>query len=248
MSHDTLVHRLVRPVVRAIAPTRITPNHLTTARLITGLAAALGFAQGGWVWPDLAAGVMLVSLLLDRADGELARQTGRTSRKGYRYDLICDCVATAAGFIGLGVGVREVFGPVAILLGIIAALSVTAPVLADQHRQARGRAGLCRWAGAGGGRSGRRADRGPLAGLVRLGALGRAAGRPGHAPGGAGSGGDGLAARGAAQEYAVASSLTAWVDAPTRACTASSRRAMSLASTAPMQPMRKLSARVSLPG
>ncbi len=110
--------------MRQLAATPVTPNHITTLRLATGLAAAIGFAQGGVLWPDIGAGLMLVSILLDRADGELARQTGKMSKSGYRYDLICDCVATMAGFFGMGFGVQDVFGPAAILMGLVAGVSV----------------------------------------------------------------------------------------------------------------------------
>ncbi len=124
MSHDTLIHRLVRPVVRQVAGTGVTPNQLTTLRLATGVLSAIGFAQGGVLWPDLGAAVMLLSLLLDRADGELARQTGKMSRSGYRYDLICDCTATVADLLGMGWGSREMLGPVSGLLGIVGGVGV----------------------------------------------------------------------------------------------------------------------------
>jgi phosphatidylglycerophosphate synthase len=124
MSHDTLIHALVRPVVRKVAGSGITPNQVTTLRLVTGLLGAVGFAQGGVLWPCLGAGFMLLSVLLDRADGELARQTGKMSQGGYRYDLICDCAATVASFIGMGFGVQSVFGPAAIAMGVVAGVSV----------------------------------------------------------------------------------------------------------------------------
>jgi archaetidylinositol phosphate synthase len=119
VSHDTLIHRLVRPAVRPLVRTSVTPNQLTTLRLLTGLGAAAAFASGG-PWRDLGAGVFLVSLLLDRADGELARQSGKISAGGYRYDLACDCIATVAAFIGLGMGLEPVFGPWGVALGLIA--------------------------------------------------------------------------------------------------------------------------------
>ena len=64
-----------------------------------------------------ASDALLVSLLLDRADGELARQTGRSSLGGYRYDLVCDCIGNIVAFIGLGIGLRAAMGPLAVLLG-----------------------------------------------------------------------------------------------------------------------------------
>jgi phosphatidylglycerophosphate synthase len=103
MSHDTVIHRIVRAPVRVIARTGATPNHVTTIRLLTGLGAAACFAAGPHRFA-IGALVMLVSLLLDRADGELARQTGQMSLAGYRYDLISDCIASVAVFVGLGIG------------------------------------------------------------------------------------------------------------------------------------------------
>ncbi len=111
--------------MRPLARTPITPNQLTTVRLLTGLAAAAGFALGG-EWRAAGGGLFLVSLLLDRADGELARLSGKMSAGGYRYDLICDCIATVAAFAGLGIGLRGELGPLAIALGVAAGASVVA--------------------------------------------------------------------------------------------------------------------------
>lgn len=126
MSHDTLIHRIVRPAVRAVAGTRVTPNHITTLRLITGAAAALAFARGGAFWPAVGGAVFLLSMLLDRADGELARQTGRSSPGGHTYDLVSDCSANAIAFLGIGVGQAAVLGPIGPLLGLLAGAGIGA--------------------------------------------------------------------------------------------------------------------------
>jgi hypothetical protein len=126
MSHDTIVHRIVRPAVRTLAKTPVTPDHLTILRFATGLVSAAAFVLGGRRWIDIGAAVFLLSALLDRADGELARQTNRFSRHGHRYDLLADWSAGAAAFIGLGVGARfGPLGPAAPLLGVLAATGVT---------------------------------------------------------------------------------------------------------------------------
>ena len=104
MGHDTLIHRLVRPCVRLIAPTRVTPNQLTTLRLLTGLGSAALFAGGHGIWFDAAGVLFLISMLFDRADGELARQTGQMSLAGYHYDIWSDCAANVAIFVGIGIG------------------------------------------------------------------------------------------------------------------------------------------------
>jgi phosphatidylglycerophosphate synthase len=125
MSHDTLIHRIVRPVVRRIAPTGVTPNQITTVRLVTGVAAAVGFACGG-VWADLGGVVFLLSMLFDRADGELARQTGQMSPKGHRYDLCVDCLCDAIAFVGISIGLALAGGVgfAAVLLGAAAAIGI----------------------------------------------------------------------------------------------------------------------------
>lgn len=124
MSHDTLMHRVIRPAIRRMAPTGVTPNQLTTLRLITGLVAAAAFARGGVLWPDIGGGTFVLSMLLDRADGELARQTGQSSLGGHRYDLVCDCTASVVAFVGVGLGLIETLGPVGILLGLAAGSGV----------------------------------------------------------------------------------------------------------------------------
>ena len=126
MSTNTLIHRIVRPVVRRIAPTGITPNHITTLRLATGVAAALAFARGEAYWLAVGGGIFIFSMLLDRADGELARQTGRASVIGHRYDLVSDCASNIMAFVGIGVGVVPVLGVLGPLLGILAGAGIGA--------------------------------------------------------------------------------------------------------------------------
>ena len=40
MSHNTWIHRGVRILVRPLAKTPVTPNQITTLRLLTGIGAA----------------------------------------------------------------------------------------------------------------------------------------------------------------------------------------------------------------
>jgi len=126
VSHNTFIHQIVRPVVRAVAPTGVTPNQVTTLRLATALASAWMFAQPGSLWPNIGAAVFVISMLLDRADGELARQTGKSSLWGYRYDLVCDFLAGASTFVGVGFGQVETMGPIAIALGAAAGAGIGA--------------------------------------------------------------------------------------------------------------------------
>ncbi len=124
LSTNTVIHRIVRRPVRLLARTGATPNQVTTVRLITGLIAAGCFARGPGGWMVAGGGVFVLSMLLDRADGELARQTGQMSLWGYRYDLACDCLASVATFIGLGLGLAAGHGMAAVWLGIVAGLGI----------------------------------------------------------------------------------------------------------------------------
>jgi len=111
--------------VRPLRHTAVTPNQITALRLATGLAAAAAFAAGVAPWPLVGAGLFLLSMLLDRADGELARLTGRTSRWGHVFDLVADCLCNALAFIGIGFGLwRTGAGLWSVPVGIAAGIGV----------------------------------------------------------------------------------------------------------------------------
>jgi archaetidylinositol phosphate synthase len=126
MNQDTWIHLVARILVRPLTGTSIRPNHVTTLRLVLGLAAAAAFAAGGPGWQAWGGVIFLVSMVLDRADGELARLKGATSTWGHKYDLVSDAVCNVLAFVGLGVGLRNgLFGPWSIVMGLIAGLAVT---------------------------------------------------------------------------------------------------------------------------
>jgi phosphatidylglycerophosphate synthase len=127
MSHDTWIHRIVRVGVRPLVRTPVTPNQITTLRLAAGLAAAAALAHGGESWRAWGAGIFVLAMLLDRADGELARLSGRTSPWGHTYDLVSDALCTALAFFALGIGLRGgSFGAWAPVMGLAAGLAVAA--------------------------------------------------------------------------------------------------------------------------
>jgi archaetidylinositol phosphate synthase len=127
ISHNTWLHKIVTIAVKPLVNTPIVPNQITTMRLATGLAAASCFAVGDNNYMMIGSGVFVLSLLLDRADGILARLSGKTSPGGHKYDLISDSISNAAAFFGIGIGLRHSeLGELAIPLGIIAGAAVTA--------------------------------------------------------------------------------------------------------------------------
>ena len=77
----------------------IPPHAVVLANATAGLGAALVLARG-----ELVAAAVLLQLktLLDNADGQLARATGRVTLAGRYLDTIADLVVNAALFAALG--------------------------------------------------------------------------------------------------------------------------------------------------
>ena len=119
-----------RLAARLIAPLQgssVTPNHLTTLRLLSGVLACLALAAGGYFWSNVGALCFALSNFLDHTDGELARLTGNMTRFGHYYDLMSDALANVLLFAGIGLGLRHgPLGHAAILLGCLAGAAVAA--------------------------------------------------------------------------------------------------------------------------
>ena len=96
--------RIARVLVRPLVATPITPNQVTVATLILALAGAGLFAFGEPFLANWGAGLFVLARFLDHFDGELARQSGRTSRLGYYLDYLTGGLSYGALFACLGVG------------------------------------------------------------------------------------------------------------------------------------------------
>src|SRR5690606_27932358 len=84
--------RWLAPLLDRMAAARITPNHLTLASLIAGLAFCPMF-----LWrPPAAFALLLVHVILDGLDGPLARRTGQASNRGSFADTLSDQIVVAA--------------------------------------------------------------------------------------------------------------------------------------------------------
>lgn len=117
--------RLARFIVRPLVHTAVTPNHLTTLRLVLGLAACAAYAAGGDLWFVVGSLLFLLSTLMDHADGELARLSGKTSKIGHLYDLAADIAVQVLLFIAIGIGLRESWlGQSSLPLGLFAGAAI----------------------------------------------------------------------------------------------------------------------------
>ncbi len=118
--------RLARRLVGPLSNSWVTPNHLTTVRLLVGLAAAAALLPGTYAWSNAGALLLVLSNFLDHCDGQLARISGKSSRAGHLYDLASDALVTILVFVAIGIGVATHLSlPVpAAVLGCIAGCAI----------------------------------------------------------------------------------------------------------------------------
>ncbi len=149
--NDTWTHAAARWMVRPLIGTGVTPNHITTLRVVTGLASCLyltlGTAQGalwGGVW-------WVVSAFLDRADGELARVGRMQSRRGHLYDYYSDVAINSLFFLAIGIGLRHgALAAWAVPLGVVACAAMLACCWLSEVYEDLSGPGVRTWNGAWG--------------------------------------------------------------------------------------------------
>ena len=96
---EAVFRPLAHPLVLVLARLRVPPPAVVVAAGAAGVGAAVELGRG-----SLIAAALLIQLktLLDNADGQLARFTGRTSAFGRYLDSELDLVVNAALFAAVG--------------------------------------------------------------------------------------------------------------------------------------------------
>jgi phosphatidylglycerophosphate synthase len=119
---ELLCERVFRPVahplVLVLARLRVPPPVVVAAAGAAGIAAAVELGRGSLL---LAALLVQLKTLLDNADGQLARLTGRTSSFGRYLDSEVDLLVNVALFAALGSTIGR---PALAAAGLIALTSV----------------------------------------------------------------------------------------------------------------------------
>ena len=135
---ELLLEFVFRPLSNLLVPAlvrlRVAPPAVVVANAVVGLVAALALALD-----DMAAAALLVQVktLLDNADGQLARATGRVTVAGRYLDTIADLVVNAALFVALGYVTGQ---PVLAAVGFLALTFVLAVDfnVSELYREAQG--------------------------------------------------------------------------------------------------------------
>jgi archaetidylinositol phosphate synthase len=103
LRQETLCELVFRPlahaVVLALAPLRVPPPAVVLVWTACGIGGAVELARGHLV---VAALLVQLKTVLDNADGQLARLTGRVTALGRYLDSECDLLVNAALFAALG--------------------------------------------------------------------------------------------------------------------------------------------------
>jgi phosphatidylglycerophosphate synthase len=119
--------RMARRLVAPLRNSWVTPNHLTTLRLMVGFAGVAAFLPGTYGWSNIGALFLVLSNFLDHTDGELARISGKSSRFGHLYDLASDAAVTVSAFVAIGIGISargDTFVLPPALLGLLAGSAI----------------------------------------------------------------------------------------------------------------------------
>lgn len=123
-------------IARGARAVRATPTHLTIARSVIGIAGgALLYYESPGLLPFV---LLILSEVVDSADGQLARMTGQFTELGRVLDGVGDYVAHGAVYIAIAAGIIHRGGNSSILVWMLLAGIANAiqSQMYDYHRTA----------------------------------------------------------------------------------------------------------------
>ncbi len=132
---DIFFHRpLAAAFASLIVGFPITPNQVTYGSLVVGLAGSVFLYRAAFLgeasWNYAAAGLLLfASVILDCADGQIARARGGGSRMGRILDGMVDMLVLLPAWVILGFGLVKHSGSLWIALGFFAGFTSWARIV-----------------------------------------------------------------------------------------------------------------------
>lgn len=140
---DRVFHRrLSRPISRLAVGLGIGPNAVTLGSLGVGLLSAWSLWQGEPRWALLGVALYAAAVVLDHADGEVARLTFSESRLGEWLDVAVDTAIHALVVLAMGAAAQRLAGGWAATLGVVGAIGVVASSALAKTSPPRGGTGL----------------------------------------------------------------------------------------------------------
>lgn len=104
-----------RPLSKLLIHTPVSPNTISVISILTGVVAALCFAQGQWGMAVLGGILFQLSAVIDCIDGDIARVLFKESRWGKWLDLAGDQIVHVSVFAGVAWGLVQSGGGTAAL-------------------------------------------------------------------------------------------------------------------------------------
>ncbi len=149
LNHDSLITRICsrpasRLLTRAFLNTPISPNQITCISFFLGLASAFFFFQGTYGANVVAATLLVFSIWVDGADGEIARLKFMETDTGKKLDIYGDNIVHFLVFTAIGVGIFNKTGETIYLylgglagLGGLTAFFLLSPILLKKRSPAK---------------------------------------------------------------------------------------------------------------
>jgi len=121
-----LIRRISVRLSALMLPFPITPNVITGVSVLLGVAAGVAVGFGNYRWTVFGGALLMLSLLFDNCDGEVARVKHQFSDWGAWFDIYGDFVVNAAFMAGMAVGAWQQFNqPVYLYAGAFAVFAFT---------------------------------------------------------------------------------------------------------------------------
>lgn len=119
-NHKAFFEKLFQPAARLVVFLKMTPNQMTIAGLVFGIASCLIFLSTKNL--VLFFVLIIVSALFDALDGVVARLTNQSSKFGAYLDAMCDRLFDGAAALTVAIYTGEW---VLIFLGIVGGMAVS---------------------------------------------------------------------------------------------------------------------------
>lgn len=118
------IHPISRALVTVFASWGVSPNVVSLLGLLFGIGAALAYSQyAAWTYVLIGFVMMIAWHVMDGADGQLARLTGKTSEIGRALDGLVDHGTFFLVYISLAIASADVYGNWVWVLAIFAGVS-----------------------------------------------------------------------------------------------------------------------------